>query len=66
MLGEGLFSRACSDRGNGFKVKEGRFRLGIRKKFFTVRVVRLPGEAAAAPSLEVCKARVDGALSNLV
>jgi len=62
----------CSDRtrGNGFKLKEGRFRVDIRKKFFTMRVVkhwsRLPREAVAAPSLEVFKARLDGALSNLV
>ncbi|KFQ99119.1 hypothetical protein Y956_03952, partial [Nipponia nippon] len=49
---------------------EGRFRLDIRKKFFTVRVVRhwnrLLREVLGAPSLEVFKARLDGALSNLV
>ena len=70
--GEGLFTRACSDRirGIGFKLKEGGVRLDVRKKFFTVRVVRywnrLPREAVDAPSLEAFKARLDGALSNLV
>ncbi|KFR16616.1 hypothetical protein N306_00794, partial [Opisthocomus hoazin] len=55
---------------NGSKLKEGKFRLDIRRKFFTMRVVRpwhrLPREVVDAPSLEVFKARLDGALSNLV
>ncbi|KFW64450.1 hypothetical protein AS28_11412, partial [Pygoscelis adeliae] len=55
---------------NGFKLTGGRFRLDIRKKFFTLRVVkhwhRLPREVVDAPSLETFKARLDGALSNLI
>ena len=55
---------------NGFKVKEGRFITDIRKKFFTVRVVRrwnrLPSTVVDAPSLEAFKARMDGVLGHLV
>jgi len=67
-----FFSRTCCNRtrGNGFKLKEGRFRSDIRKKSFTARVVKhwnmLPREVVYAPSLEGFNARLDRALSNLV
>ena len=57
-------------RGNGFKLRQERFRLGSRKKFFTQRVVthwnRFPREVVDAPSLEAFRARLDVALGSLV
>jgi len=70
--GEQLFTRVDSDktRGNGFKLRQERFRLDIRWQFFSQRVAphwnRLPKEAVDAPSLEAFKARLDVALGSLV
>jgi len=70
--GENIFGRACCNRtkSNGFKLREGRFRTDIRKKFFTMRVVKhwnmLLREVVEVPSLETFKAGLDRALSNLV
>ena len=67
-----ILKRVDSDRtrGSGFKLRQGRFRSDIRRRFFTQRVVkhwnRLSKEAVDAPSLETFKARLDVALGSLV
>ena len=51
-----------------FKTKERRFRLDVRRKFFTQSTVRhwLPREAANGSFLIAIKTRLDGTLGNLM